>query len=79
MAISAVRLATLRRELAKRVANVNYTKIEANAGFQATRDAMDANRPGIRTDIETAAAGAFNLGQKNHMIDVMEETPKANP
>ena len=78
MAISAKRLTTLRRELARRVANVNYTKPEANAAFQATRDAMDANRPGIRTDIETAAPSAFNLGQKNHIIDVMEETPKAN-
>lgn len=75
MAISAKRLATLRRELALRVANVNYTKPEVNAAFQAVKDNMVANRPSLRTDIETAAATVFNLGQKNHIIDTIEETP----
>lgn len=75
MAISAKRLATLRQELALRVANINYTKPEADAAFQAAKDNMNANRPDIRTDIETAAPSAFNLGQKNHLIDTLEETP----
>lgn len=67
--LTANELAALRRDVARDLATVNFSKVEVNAALQGVEDWFELNRASLSTAINTATTPfVFSAAQKKLLV-----------